>query len=217
MLYADDITLFLKDMDSINRVKKVFKNFEKLSGLKLNMDKTNFMWLGEEKDRPGLPLFGHWVQHIKILGVYFARYFKIKEDLNYKEILSKIKRLIGWWKQRDLTMFGKTKLLKMYVFSKLNYVSSLMTVPQSIFEEIEKISFNFIWGGRDRIKRKILYQDYCVGGLRVTNFKVFVKTQRIMWVKRLLYGEKYSGWKVTFDHFFRFSDFQTGWSNYISV
>ena len=24
-----------------------------------------------------------------------------------------------------------------------------------------------------------------------------------MWVKRLLYGEKYSGWKVTFDHFFR--------------
>ena len=35
VLYADDITLFLKDMDSINRVKKVFKNFEKLSGLKL--------------------------------------------------------------------------------------------------------------------------------------------------------------------------------------
>lgn len=203
VLYADDITLFLKDMDSINKVKKVFKNFEKLSGLKINMDKTNFMWLGEESDRPGLPFFGHRVQHIKILGVYFARHSKIKDDLNYKEILSKIKRLIGWWKQRDLTMFGKIKLLKIYVFSKLNYVSSLMTVPQNIFEEIEKISFNFIWGGRDRIKRKILYQDYCAGGLRVTNFKIFIKTQRIMWIKRLLYGEKYSGWKVTFDHFFR--------------
>ena len=104
-----------------------------------------------ESNRPGLPLCVHWVQHIQILGVYFARHPKIKDDLNYKEILSKIKRLIGWWKQRDLTMFGKINLLKMYVFSKLNYVSFL-TVPQNIFEEIERISFNFIWGGRDRIK-----------------------------------------------------------------
>ena len=202
VLYADDITLFLKDMDSIHRVEKIFKDFESLSGLKINMDKTNFLLLGEERDSPGLPVFGHLVQHIKILGVYFARDFKVKDDLNYKEILSKIKRRIGWWKQRDLTMYGRIKLLKMFAFSRLNYVSSLMTVPKDIFKEIEQISFNFIWRGRDRIKRKVLYQDYSVGGLRVPNFEIFVKTQRIMWIKRLLDGGTISGWKSTFEYFF---------------
>ena len=35
------------------------------------------------------------------------------------------------------------------------------------------------------------------------NFKLFVKTQRIMWLKRLLYGEKNTGWKMYFDYCFR--------------
>ena len=35
------------------------------------------------------------------------------------------------------------------------------------------------------------------------NFKLFVKTQRIMWLKRLLYGEQNSGWKLYFDYCFR--------------
>ena len=34
------------------------------------------------------------------------------------------------------------------------------------------------------------------------NFKVFVKTQRIMWLKRLLYGERKTGWKMYFDYCF---------------
>ena len=40
-----------------------------------------------------------------------------------------------------------------------------------------------------------MQRDYEYGGIRMTNFELFVKTQRIMWLKRLLYGEKNSGWK----------------------
>ena len=203
VLYADDMTLFLKNIDSLYRIKTIFNNFEKLSGLKINIEKTNFMWLGEEEVRSDLNMFGNRVEYIRILGVYFSRNPRIKDDMNYKEILSKIKRLISWWKQRDLTIYGKIKLLKTYVLSKLNYVASILTVPHGVFKEIEQISFNFIWGGNDRIKRKILYQDYCDGGLRVMNFELFVRTQRIMWIKRLLYGEKDMSWKIMVDYFFR--------------
>ena len=65
---------------------------------------------------------------------------------------------------------------------------------------MKRISFDFILGGRDRIKRKILYQDYEFGGLRMTNYETFIKTQRVMWLKRLLSGENYSGWKISFDY-----------------
>ena len=49
--------------------------------------------------------------------------------------------------------------------SKLNYVSSLILVPQWIFSELGNISFEFLWNGKDRIKRKTMYQDYVYGGL----------------------------------------------------
>ena len=149
-----------------------------------------------------LPM-GNIVTEIKILGVYFSLDIKIREELNYKEILSKIKRLLGWWKQRDLTVMGKVHLLKTYALSKLNYVSSSFVVPKWVVAEINKICFEFIWNGKDRIKRAICYQDYGDGGLRMIDFELFVKTQRIMWLKRLLYGEKRMGWKLYFDYTFR--------------
>ena len=99
--------------------------------------------MGKETDRPDIPLFGNLVQEVKILGVHFSLDVKVKDDLNIKEVLSKIKRLLGWWRQRDLTLMGKIHLLKAYALSKLNYVSSLIFVPQWIFVEVEKITLNF--------------------------------------------------------------------------
>ena len=49
----------------------------------------------------------------------------------------------------------------------------------------------------------ICYQDYSDGGLRMTDFELFVKTQRVMWLKRLLYGKRKMGWKLYFDYSFR--------------
>ena len=107
VLYADDITLFLQDRESIKRVQQIFEAFEKISGLKVNKEKTNLVCLGKESEIPGEQLFGNLVEEVKILGIHFTRNLKRKEDLNYKEMLSKIKRLVGWWKQRDLTIMGK--------------------------------------------------------------------------------------------------------------
>ena len=66
--------------------------------------------------------------------------------------------------------------------------------------EVEKLSFEFLWGGNDRVKRNIIYQDYDYGGMKMTNYTLFVKTQRVMWLKRLIYGEKEMGWKLYFDY-----------------
>ena len=95
---------------------------------------------------------------------------------------------------------GKVHLLKTYALSKLNYVSSLIVIPKWVILEVEKMSFEFIWRGKDRIKRNILYQNYGFGGIKMSNYMLFVKSQRIMWLKRLIYGEKDSGWKMYFDY-----------------
>ena len=106
VLYADDLTLFVKDEDSVNRIQYIFEEFEKISGLRIDKGKTNFVWLIKEKDKPKVPLFGNLVQEIKILGVYFALDIRIKEYMNYKEILSKIKRLLGVVETKRFYCYG---------------------------------------------------------------------------------------------------------------
>ena len=66
MLYADDMTIFLKDTDSVRRLRYIFESFEQISGLKVNKTKTHFMWMGEDENKPDGPLFGNLVKEIHI-------------------------------------------------------------------------------------------------------------------------------------------------------
>ena len=45
--YADDTTVFVRDLDSVVSLLKVLNEFEELSGLEINTTKTEAMWLGE--------------------------------------------------------------------------------------------------------------------------------------------------------------------------
>ena len=98
---------FIKDKPTIDRIQITFENFGKISGLKINKGETNFLWMGKICDKPDIPLFGNLVQEVKILGVYFSMNVKVKEELNLKEISSKIKKLLEGWKESDLTLMGK--------------------------------------------------------------------------------------------------------------
>ena len=69
VLYADDITFLLQDRESIKTVQQIFEAFEKISGLKVNKEKSNFVWLGKETEISGVQLFGNFVEEVKILGI----------------------------------------------------------------------------------------------------------------------------------------------------
>ena len=108
-----------------------------------------------------------------------------------------------WWKQRDLTLMGKIQLIKTFVLSKLVYVSSLTPVPPWAFREIEVLIFDFLWNGKDKIKRSTMFLDYDKGGLKLTDFQLFIRTQRIMWMKRLITGDSNMIWKRYFKYLTR--------------
>ena len=56
-----------------------------------------------------------------------------------------------------------------------------------MLEDINKIMFNFIWDDKpDKIKRKIMMNDYIDGGLRVPNIFLLTNSIKASWVKRLL-------------------------------
>ena len=43
-----------------------------MTGLKVNMEKTNIMWIGNNSDKVEASSFGNLVREVKILGVYFS-------------------------------------------------------------------------------------------------------------------------------------------------
>ena len=105
--------------------------------------------------------------------------------MNYKEILSKIKSLLNFWKLRDLTLMGKIQLLKVHIYSKVLYRASLTPVPKWVYDSLDKLAFDFIWKGKKgKINKNTMFLDYKQGGLKMMNFTAQVKSQRIMWVKK---------------------------------
>ena len=98
---------------------------------------------------------------------------------------------------------GKIQFMKVYGYSKLTYVTSLMPVPEWVYKEMEVICFDFLWRGKDKIKKSTMILDYQQGGLKIMNFRLFVKAQRIMWINRLVTGTHDIKWKQYFKYLMR--------------
>ena len=62
-------------------------------------------------------------------------------------------------------------------------------------EEVNKIIFNFIWKGKDKVKRSALIIDFEHGGLRTPHLESIIKAQRIMYCKKFANSQQ-SSWKI---------------------
>ena len=85
--FADDLTTFLRDVNSLENLSATLHRFGICSGLKLNAEKTEALWLGtcHDSDQPLLAGIDKVNKPIKILGVHFTYDLKKKQELNYDD------------------------------------------------------------------------------------------------------------------------------------
>ena len=63
-------------------------------------------------------------------------------------------------------------------------------------KKLETLFFNFIWKGKiDRVSRKILIQNYDLGGLKMVNIQFFIKSLKCTRFRKLLNSSGESSWK----------------------
>ena len=65
-----------------------------------------------------------------------------------------------------------------------------------------KITFEFLRNGKDRINRNVMCQDYKNGGIRMTNYRLSVKAQRMLGETFIIWQSRYGLEKVFFFFFF---------------
>ena len=63
---------------------------------------------------------------------------------------------------------------------KFMYRASLLNFDKTFMKTVNTIMFNFVWNGKDKIKRLALIGDYKDGGLKMPHIESAVKAQRII-------------------------------------
>ena len=101
---ADDTTLFVKSIESIIMAIQVFQEFELVSGLRLNLDKTEIVPFGHFRYAElSLPKYLCKLkinnEAFKTLGIWFTPTVGEANKLNFDDRLKKVETIINIWKQ----------------------------------------------------------------------------------------------------------------------
>ena len=188
---ADDTTLYLKDMLSLERAISLFQDFGLCSGLKLNLDKTEVIPLGsvqpKDIDIPhGIKCINIRKQAFKTLGIWFSMDPLLSIELNYKERMKETEKLLYIWMSRNLTLKGKITVLKTLIVPKFIHLLKSILTPTSILSKIDKMFFDFLWNNKpSKIKRNTITNDFTEGGMRMPDIFKIHSVQKILWIKHL--------------------------------
>ena len=71
--YADDTTVFVKDIRSVHKLFDLLQQFKNRSGLRINQSKSEILWLGSLRQRKDSFLNLKLIDEpVYLLGVYFS-------------------------------------------------------------------------------------------------------------------------------------------------
>ena len=211
--YADDLTVILDGSDSsLRNAVSVFTEFSVCTGLRLNTNKTTCMWIGSarrERIQICPDLNFKWVEEgepLELLGVKIFHDQKRTKSINYENKIGEIEKAMSPWTQQSLTPLGRVLLVKSLLLSKFVYLFAVIENPEkSYMARLEALLFKFIWGKKDKIKRRIAKKQFLEGGIGAPDVEAFATALKVTWIKRWL-DPHHSSWKLFVNERFKVSN-----------
>jgi hypothetical protein len=161
--YADDTSLILDGTkESLRESLLTLEWFYKISGLKVNMDKTKAVWLGSmrESDRRFCRENDlEWTNSFIALGVEFPVLdITSITDCNILPKIQNMKHLLNTWSYRNLTPLGKITVIKSLILPKISHLLiSLPNPNEQIINKNYNMFTRFIWNKKPPKIKKSLY------------------------------------------------------------
>jgi len=169
--------------------------FEKVSGLKLNVAKTEVMWIGSLQNCVNEPLGVKWKTSFKFLGIFITYDIQVLVEKNFKHRLKKIRNAINLWKSRGLSIHGMVNITKAILLPKLIYPSSVISTPSEVIKEFNNLVFHFLWNGKDKVIRSSTDAPYEQDGLKMIDYETMIKALRFSWLMRITDEDSSGFWK----------------------
>ena len=122
------------------------------------------------------------------LGInLLAETFEIP-DLNYHERVQKISTCLNIWNLNGLSTLGRVLIVRSMAILRLIYQLSMLPTPNTnCMDEIKDLLYKFLWNKKgNKIKIKVMNQEYKLRGCRMLNITVQNKSLKLSWIPCIL-------------------------------
>ena len=163
--FADNTSIFLDGTSqSLNNTLEELDRFAKISGLKINYDKTQLIWIGSKKYSADA-IKTKWKLlwggcRFRLLGINFNVDLEKMVKENYDLKIQQLDKVVKQWAKRALTPLGKITVIKTFMISVFNHLFIMLPNPdQSIIDNMNNVMFNFLWSNKpSKIKKNYCYK-----------------------------------------------------------
>jgi hypothetical protein len=192
--YADDATLLIKlDYNSLLRVKLIFEEFGRISGLVCNVVKTMLLVIGDDRHIDNrIENLGFVIaKKVTILGLEIDNNGYVVESLH--KITTKISNQISIWRRFNLSLLGRINIAKTMMYSQINYLGCFLPIPRQLLADWDNLITDFI-KGKLNIARNRLFKSPAEGGVGLFDIPDFLDAQKCAWIQRSM--DLTEPWKV---------------------
>jgi hypothetical protein len=176
LCFADDLLIFSEaSVRSVVTIQKVLNEFESLSGLKANPEKSTLFCAGVS-----LSVKAQIINTLKMCeGKLPVRYLGVPlissrlRAADCDALLEKITARINSWLSKNLSFAGRLQLVASVLYSVQVYYSSIFILPKKVIRAIEQKFNRFLWNGKDEgiARAKVSWSMLCLpkkeGGLGI--------------------------------------------------
>jgi len=147
-----------------------------------------------------LGLSGLHADSVYALGIHFSNDANLLHKLNFHGKLEKVEKILNSWRRRKLNLYGKISIIKTLGLSKLIFSASVLPIPENFAQEVNKLTFKFLWDARPaKIKKSTITGLKEKGGLKMIDFEHMNKALKCAGINRLINGNK-GAWKIIPDN-----------------
>ena len=195
-LVADDAVLVAKATHEVlQEVENVLSEFERVSGLKINYEKSIICSIG--KTPINLAMYSRkpfkWLKrgsNMKYLGVTLSQdeQGQFIDVNNFQNIGFQIGAAIKSLRFQHRSLLGRILIIKSMLASLFVYRFSLLPTPsEGTLKEIERHYYAFLWNNyKPRVARKTMTMELSQGGFNMIDVFLQEKSLKFKWIQRLL-------------------------------
>ncbi|XP_078150208.1 uncharacterized protein LOC144545516 [Carex rostrata] len=160
LLYADD-TLFLINPEDqqLNFLKIILTIFGDLSGLHVNMQKSELIITGITTQEIGSKAVIMGCKPSKFPMKYLGMPLSNKklDKSQYQPLITKMEKILSTWKASLLSIGGRVTLINATLSAMPIYFMSTFMLPKWVLKRIDKIRRKFLWHGHKENQQQNRY------------------------------------------------------------
>ncbi|XP_013690279.2 uncharacterized protein LOC106394243 [Brassica napus] len=204
LAFADDLLIFLDGTEtSLAGVFTVLSQFEKFSGLQVNMSKTSMFSSGLAAHSQDNILNRFRLRSLQ-LPVRYLGLPLCSKKLSVRDcdpLLSQIRRKLNGWMNRHLSMAGRLQFISSTIPGILGFWSSAFSIPKKVLKMIQSLLSSFLWHGTlDNASAKVAWDSLCYpkceGGLGIRGLSSWntVFGIKLIWMLYFRAGSIWVAW-----------------------